>query len=247
MVLKPYFETDLGVLYNCDCLSIMPQLDPVDLVLTDPPYGLTQNKKDIAVDLSGLFKISKGVVMTTQQPYTTDVISRFRKSFRYEIIWDKVLTSGFLNANKMPLRSHENILIFGKVKYNPQMAIGNRNHSKGQEKINKNDNYGDYSFYDNKNLKNLKHPKSIVTFKKPHSAAAKHRTEKPISLMDYLIKTYSDEKNSIIDPFIGSGTTAIACEKLNRRWIGIEISEAYAEIAKQRIINETRQTRMPGF
>lgn len=183
--------------------------------------------------------------MTTQQPYTTEVIAQFRKFFRYEIIWDKVLITGFLNANIMPLRNHENILVFGKVKYNPQMTIGKENHGKGRKKVTKNNTYGEFSFYDNRKLKNKKYPKSIITFKKAHSSVAKHRTEKPIKLLGYLIRTYSDRGDLVFDPFVGSGTTVVACENLNRRWIGIEMDEQYCEVTKQRLINEkTKQLKL---
>lgn len=124
------------VLYFGDCLDYLQSIDDksIDLALFDPPYGVTQNKKDVVVDLSEIFRVSKGVILFSQQPYTTDIIAQFRKHFKYDLVWNKVLSSGFLNANRMPLRCHESILIFGKVTYNPQKVLGNKNHSKGKPK-----------------------------------------------------------------------------------------------------------------
>jgi len=221
-----------------DCLEEMKKIPDksIDLVLTDPPYGVTQNKQDIVVDLSELFRVGKGIVMTSQQPYTTDVIYQYRKCFKYDLVWDKVLTSGFLNANRMPLRSHESILVFGDVQYNPQKVMGNKNHSKGKPKDSANNNYGKHNFVDNTEaLGNMKHPTSIISFSKPHPSVAQHRTEKPIELMMWLVKTYSNVGNTILDPFMGSGTTGVACKELGRNFIGIEISPEYFEIAKKRI------------
>ena len=226
-----------------DCIDVVKTISDksIDLVLTDPPYGVTKNEEDISVDLSELFRISKGIIMTTQQPYTTDVIQQFRKYFKYDLIWDKVLSSGFLNANRMPLRQHEIILVFGNVQYFPQKVVGEKSHSKGKLKESLNYNYGKHNFVDNsEKLDNMKHPTSIVTFSKPHPSVAQHRTEKPIGLMRWLIKTYSKQEDTILDPFMGSGTTGVACKELDRNFIGIEVKPKYFEIAKKRIDNTTQ-------
>jgi site-specific DNA-methyltransferase (adenine-specific) len=228
---------EINKIYQGDCLELMKQLPDksIDLVLTDPPYGVTQNLQDVCVDMS-LFINHYPSVIFSQQPFTADLVSGNKKLFKYEIIWDKVLTSGFLNANIMPLRRHENILIFGKVKYNPQKIMGAKNHSKGTPKVCKNENYGNYDFIDNADkLGELKYPNSIITFSKPHPSIAKHRTEKPIDLILWLLKTYSDEGDLILDPFMGSGTTALACKMLNRNFIGFELEPKYVEIANKRI------------
>ena len=229
-------------IYNGDCLEILKTFSDksVDLILTDPPYGVTANKKDVVVDLDELFRVSKGVILTTQQPYTTEVIYKYRKCFRYDIIWDKILVSGFLNANRMPLRKHEIILVFGDVSYFPQKTKGvDKIHSKGVQKENKQRNYGKHKSIDNRDkLGTLKHPTSIIQFQKPHPSKAEHPTQKPVELFELLVKSYSKENDIILDPFLGSGTTAVACKQLNRNYIGIEISEKYCEIARRRLEQE---------
>lgn len=243
--MKPYYQDKWVTIYHGDCREILPALDvKVDLVLTDPPYGVTQNRQDICVDLFGLIKRYPSVVFS-QQPYTTDVINTNRAEFRYDLVWDKVLTSGFLNANRMPLRRHEIILVFGNVKYNPQKVIGEKSHSKGKPKVNKNDNYGKYEFVDNTEaLGELKHPHSIISFPKPHPSTVLHRTEKPVDLLEWLIRTYTNEGNLILDPFLGSGTTCYCAKKLNRYSIGIEIEEKYCEIAAKRCSQEVMELNL---
>ena len=233
--MKPYYSDSAVTIYHADCREILPSLpdNSVDLVLTDPPYGVTQNDNDIAIDLSP-FLIYPAVIFS-QQPYTTDLVSQHRSLFKYDLVWDKVLTSGFLNANRMPLRRHEIILIFGEVVYHPQKTIGQKSHSVGKTKIHKQNNYGDCGRVDNADLLgDMKHPTSILKFAKSHPSVALHRTEKPTELIEWLIKTYSDEGDLILDPFLGSGTTAYCAKKLNRKCIGIEIEEKYCEIAANR-------------
>jgi len=233
--LGPY---DCCTVVCADCLEGMKALPDgcVDAVITDPPYGVTQNKMDKPVDLSECFRIGAGVIMTTQFPFTNDVVSRFRKHFKYDLIWDKVLTSGFLNASRMPLRRHEIVLVFGNVPYYPQKTEGNKSHSKGKPKAGANNNYGDYGFVDNsEEAGTLKYPTSILTFSRPHPSKAIHRTEKPIELMEYLVKTYSKENALILDPFLGSGTTAVAAKKLGRHFLGFEIEQKYVDVANERI------------
>ncbi len=231
--MKPYYQDEWVQIFHGDCRDILPELPKVDLVLTDPPYGVTQNKQDVCIDLS-LF-LGYPAVVFSQQPFTTDVISQHREKFKYDLVWDKVLTSGFLNANRMPLRRHETILIFGDVNYTPQKTKGNKNHSKGKPKETANNNYGDFDFVDNAVLHgDLKHPTSILTYPKPHPSVARHRTEKPVELLRWLVESYSSSGNVILDPFAGSGSTLEACKSLNRHCIGIEIEEKYCEIAAKR-------------
>ena len=138
----------------------------------------------------------------------------------------------------MPLRVHEDILIFYKKlpNYNPQKVKGKPNHSKGSMKTDKNNNYGKYGKVDNRDiLGEMKHPKSIISFQKPHPSKAIHPTEKPVELMDWLVKTYTNKGDLVLDNCMGSGTTGIACMNLNRDWIGIEINPVDFEIAVKRI------------
>lgn len=157
---------------------------------------------------------------------------------RYDLVWNKVLPSGFLNANRQPLRSHEMMAVFYKKQpnYNPQKELGKKNNSKGKIKESKNNNYGDFAFVDNsKKLGDLKHPKSILNFAKPHPSVSVHPTQKPVALLEYLIKTYTIENETVLDFTMGSGSTGVACKNTNRSFIGIELDKEYFKIAKKRI------------
>ena len=155
-------------------------------------------------------------------------------------MWDKVLPSGFLNANRMPLRSHEEICIFYKKQptYNPQKVKGKPNHSKGKPKEYENNNYGDFDFVDNsKELGDMKHPVSILRFSKPHPSVSVHPTQKSVEICEWLIKSYTNEGELVLDNCMGSGSTGVACLNTNRNFIGIELDEKYFDIAKERIKN----------
>ncbi len=230
-----------------DCLELMKKIEDrsIDLILCDLPYGITQNPSDKVIDLNELWKQYKRIikengtiVLTAQQPFTTDLINSNREMFKYELIWYKVLPSGFLNANRQPLRVHENVLVFYNRlgTYNPQKVKGNKSHSKGSMKSDINNNYGIYGKVDNtEELGEMKYPQSIITIIKPHPSKAKHPTEKPIELARWIIKTYSNEESLVLDNCIGVGWTAIACNQLKRNFIGIDISKGYCEIAEKRL------------
>jgi len=248
-----YFETDNGILYLGEAIETMGKFPEKIFVaiITDLPYGITQNQKDIVISFDNMWKQLKRIrkdrtpiVLFGQCKFLAKLILSNESEFRYNWIWDKKLVSGFLNAKKMPLRRHEHIIIFYKKvgKYNPQMWKGQPLHSKGKSYKNKkikNQNYGYFKCTNNNRAgETLKYPQSILKFQKPHPSKAIHPTQKPLALMEYLIKTYTDEGDLVLDFTCGSGTTLVAAEKLNRRWIGIEINPEYCEIAKQRIIKE---------
>lgn len=246
--MKPYFETALGKLYHGDCLEIMPELEPVDLVLTDPPYGKTQNawdKLQITIDMFDLF-LNVDIVFTCQNPSTSILIARYINRFKWADVWHKSQATGFLNCKVMPLRQHEDIVVLanGKKKYNPQITkkpMANVRPESPRTRLS--DNYGKFNLTSKRTIETDEaYPRSV--FYCENSQNAYHPNEKPIKLFANLILSYSDEGDTISDPFIGSGTTAIACERLNRKWIGIEISEEYCEIAAKRIERETQQLKM---
>lgn len=231
-----------------DCLEGMKLIPDcsIDMILCDLPYGVTaKNKWDSVIPMEKLWvqykriiKENGAIVLTGQDKFTAKLMLSNERWHRYNLVWDKVLPSGFLNANRMPLRSHEDIVVFYKKlpKYNPQKTKGKKNHSKGREKESSNNNYGDFGFVDNsEELGEMKHPKSIITFEKPHPSIAVHPTQKPVELFSWLIKTYTDEDEIVLDNCIGSGTTAVACELNNRKWIGFETQEEYIEVANKRI------------
>jgi site-specific DNA-methyltransferase (adenine-specific) len=225
-----------------DCLEILKTIPDksVDLVLTDPPYGQTQNIWDNKFfewfDECKRISKKQSIISFGNGFFTAEMMFMGKEIWKYNIIWDKILASGFLNANKMPLRTHEDIIIFYKeqITYNPQKIIGEKNHSKGKNRCKTNSNYGYHKIVEN-DLGNLKHPKSIISISKTHPSKSQHPTEKPEELIELLIKTYTNEGDLILDPFLGSGTTAVACKALKRNFIGIEISPEYCEIARQRL------------
>ena len=252
-------------LFNEDCFEAMDKLIKegvkVDMVLTDPPYKRTKNKWDVILPhdlmwtrVEMLSKDNTPIVLFGQGSFSAKLMMSNEKYYRYSLVWDKVLASGFLNCNRMPLVSHEDILIFYKKMpiYNPQKFKGKKNNSKGKM-LNKpkNNNYGDFEQVDNKDLLgDMKFPKSILSFQKPHPSKCFHPTEKPVELLEYLIKTYTKEGDTVLDFTMGSGSTGVACKKLNRNFIGIEINpekdefgnliepDKYFKIAKRRIEDE---------
>lgn len=235
--------TKLILIYG-DTLKVLSKLEDgsIDLVLTDPPYGITKNDWDIIPNLNILWnefnRTSKVQILTSNQPFTTDLINSNRKNFKYDLIFEKTLGTGFLNAKKMPMRYHEEILVFYKnlITYNPMMTVGKR--KKG---INKSDSHG--SNYGKKTKFNYKYddmgtryPKSVIKISTGDRTKEQyHPTGKPIALMKYLIKTYSNENDYILDCFLGSGTTMKACLELNRNCIGIEKEKKYIDITKKRL------------
>jgi site-specific DNA-methyltransferase (adenine-specific) len=169
--------------------------------------------------------------------------------FRYDIVWDKCLTSGFLNSNKMPLRQHEQIAVFYKKlpTYNPQFSKGKPLHSKGISYINKpikNQNYGDFHATDDSRKGcTEKYPTSILKFNKPHPSKSIHRTEKPVALLEYLIKTYTNDGDIVLDNCMGSGSTGVACVNTNRKFIGMELDKDYFDISQKRIKEAKNENR----
>ena len=240
-------------LYQGDCLEVMKQIPDksVDMILCDLPYGTTACKLDNIIPFDKLWEHYERIIKDNgcialfgQGLFYVDLVNSNRKMFRYDLVWDKVLTSGFLNAKRMPLRRHEQIAIFYKSlpTYNPQFTNGKPLHSKGisyRYKELKNQNYGVFHTTDDlRKGSTEKYPTSILMFPKPHPSVSKHRTEKSIGCLEWLIKTYTNEEDLVLDNCMGSGTTGIACKHLNRNFIGIEIDEKYFNIAKKRIEEE---------
>lgn len=234
-----------------DCLELMKNISDksIDMILCDLPYGITQNEKDVIIPFELLWahykrviKDNGAIVLFAQGTFYIDLVNSCRDLFRYDLVWDKELTSGFLNAKRMPLRRHEQIAVFYKRLpiYTPQFSIGKPLHSKGvlsyKNKESKNQNYGKFKTTDDSRAGSTqKYPTSILKFQKPHPSVAKHRTAKPVELLEYLIKTYTNENAVVLDNCMGSGSTGVACAHTNRNFIGIELDEKYFNIAKKRI------------
>ncbi len=228
-----------------DCLDVMRGLpdECVDLVLTDPPYGTTACKWDAVIPLEPMWaqlkrviKPSGAIVMTASQPFTTTLIASNMKMFKYCWVWDKGRGVGHLNAKRRPMMQAEDICTFYSKQpiYNPQMR------DRAKARISKNNAtqqvYGKtQDEFVGKTL-TKKYPINIVAFSKSgQSDMLSHPTQKPVALMEYLIKTYTNESELVFDFTCGSGTTCVACVNTNRNYIGIEISEEYCGIARKRV------------
>ncbi len=234
-------------LYCGDCLELMKDIPnkSIDLILCDLPYGRTHNKWDSIIPFNELWeqynriiKDNGAILLFCDGLFMCDLMNSNRKMWRYNLVWNKVLPSGFLNANRQPLRQHEEICVFYKKQpiYHPQKHKGKPNHSKGKPKVTQNNNYNKMEFVDNsEELGDMKHPTSIISISKPHPSIMVHPTQKPVELLEWLIKSYTDENMIVLDNCMGSGSTGIACVNTNRQFIGIELNEEYFNIAKERI------------
>lgn len=240
-------------LLHGDCLEKMKDIQDksIDMILCDLPYGTTQNPWDSIIpfepmwkQLNRIIKDNGAIVLFCDGLFQAKLILSNEKMWRYNLVWNKVLISGFLNANKMPLRSHEEISVFYKKlpTYNPQKTKGNPLHGMGNKfkyTERKNNNYGKINSCRNPSSNRMgdttKYPKSILKFERKSSAKMLHPTEKPIPLLEYLIKTYTFENETVLDFTMGSGSTGVACVNTNRNFIGIELDDKYFEIAKNRI------------
>lgn len=218
-----------------DCLELMQKIPDgsVDMVMCDLPYGTTQNKWDSVIDLSRLWteykRICTGsVVLTAAQPFTSAVVSSNIADFRYQWVWCKTRAVGHLNAKKMPMNAHEDILVFRKGIYNPQGLIP---YGKTNKRTTSGDNYGKAGLENYAEFTN--YPNTLLTFS--HDNTRVHPTQKPVQLMEYLIKTYTNEGMTVLDNCMGSGTTGVACVNTNRNFIGIERDDNYFKICEERI------------
>ncbi len=224
-----------------DCLELMKDIPDksIDMVLCDLPYGTTRNKWDSVIPLNKLWKqyerIIKdngAIVLFSQMPFSAELVHSNLKLFKYEWIWQKDNGTGFLNAKKMPLKIHENILVFYKKLplYNPQMRTGFKPYKCKQGRHST--NYGAYEQGHITESNGERYPIDIIKFKKDSGL---HPTQKPVELLEYLIKTYTNEGETVLDNCMGSGSTGVACINTNRNFIGYELDEHYFQIAKERL------------
>lgn len=241
-----------------DCLELMNDIPSksIDLILCDLPYGTTRNKWDSVLDLellweqySRIIKDRGAILLFAQTPFDKVLGYSNLKHLRYEIIWQKTAPTGFLNAKKMPMKAHENILVFYKKlpTYNPQMTKGHprkvsskasREKSVERQKLKVDNKDSNYNFYGEAQVdydSTERYPLSVQVFAKDQQKENFHPTQKPVALLEYLIKTYTNEGDLVLDNCMGSGSTGVACVNTNRNFIGMELTEQYFEIAKERI------------
>ena len=234
-------------LYKGDCLEIMDKFIEqgikVDAIITDPPYGTTACKWDSVIPfyamwerLNKLIKPNGAIVLFGSQPFTSALIMSNPKMYKYTWVWEKSKATGFLNAKKRPLVAHEDIVVFckGTPVYYPQMTEGNAYNKGVRKKQTENDVYGSYEQVEVKS-DGLRYPRSVQYFRTAECENQIHPTQKPLELMEYLIKTYTNENEIVLDFTMGSGTTGVACVNTNRKFIGIELDDNYFDIAKNRI------------
>ena len=235
-------KTDNYEIYKGDCLEAMKSIPDksIDMILCDLPYGTTRNKWDTVIDLDLLWsqyeriiKDNGAIVLFAQVPFNIVLGYSNLKLLKYEWIWEKEQGTGHLNAKKMPLKSHENIMVFYKKPptYNPQMVGNEVRTVKRSGNKSKTTNYGD--FIEIKESTYIgRYPKDIIKFNKDKGY---HPTQKPVALLEYLIKTYTNEGEIVLDNCMGSGSTGVACQNTGRKFIGIELDDKYFEISKSRL------------
>lgn len=231
-------------LYQGDCLWIMHEIPDasVDLILCDLPYGTTQNKWDSVIPFEPLWthykRVCKGaIVLTAGQPFTSALVMSNPSVLRHEWIWEKTAATGFLNAKKAPLRAHESILVFayGKIVYNPEMTAGHTIKRVNASFASHGENYSKAKSVRGPYESSTRFPRSVIKFAKDNRLKKQHPTQKPVALMEYLIRTYTNPGDTVLDNCMGSGTTGVACMNTGRKFIGIEQSGEYFKIAKDRI------------
>lgn len=243
---------ELNEIYHMDCLEGMKLIPnkSIDMILCDLPYGTTANKWDIVIPFEELWleyeriiKDSGVITLFSSQPFTTDLINSNRKLYRYEIIWDKEYGTDFQLANKKPMKAHENIQVFYKKQptYNPQRTLRDKvvdTTGWQQNKRNKDHN----NFHSSENIKKkyeYKNPTTVIRYNMANgecnNSKRVHPTQKPLFVLEWLIKTYSNENELVLDNCMGSGSTAIAALNTNRKFIGFESEEKYINIANKRI------------
>lgn len=243
---------ELDVVYNEDCLEGMKRIPDksIDMILCDLPYGTTQCKWDNKIPLNLLWEQYKriikqngAIVLFAQIPFSIELASSNIKWLRYEWIWDKRISTGFLNANKMPLKAHENILVFYKhlPKYHPQFEQTEKPYTRTNWKVPTEIYQKVTPLTGIIRTYNKKFPTDIKYFKAVPPKDRLHQTEKPTELLEYLIKTYSDEGDIVLDNACGSGSTLVAAQNTNRHYIGFEIDDKFYKIAKARLENEARK------
>ena len=232
------------MIYNEDGIAGMQRFPDksIDMILCDPPYGTTRNRWDSVLPLDEMWsqyerviKDRGAIVLFSQQPFTSTLVASNLKLFRYEWTWKKLMATGFLNANRMPLRAHENILVFYKSlpTYNPQKWYGKpygKTRCRGFTS-----NYGNYVDVISESADGARFPHDVIEFSNCQGKERGHHpTQKPVKLLEYLINTYTDSGDIILDNCIGSGSTAVACINTGRNYIGFETDSTYYKTALQR-------------
>jgi len=231
-----------------DCLEVMKSIPDgsIDAIITDPPYGTTACKWDSVIDfglmweqLNRIIKPNGAIVLFGSEPFSSALRMSNIKNYKYDWIWNKTTARGHLVAKYRPMQQNENVSIFGsgrRINYYPQMTLKNpKNVRKNISESKRTDLMGGKTTNFKRKGSKLNHPKTIITINPLHPTKCNHPTQKPVALMEYLIKTYTNENETVLDFTMGSGSTGVAAKNLNRNFIGIEMDEKYFKIAEERI------------
>lgn len=236
-------DDEMNQIINADCIEAMKNIadQSIDMILCDLPYGTTNCKWDQVIPFDKLWeqykritKDNAAIVLFSQQPFTTDLINSNRKWFRYEIVWEKSRALGFLNAKRMPLRCHEVILVFYKrlPTYNPQFTVGKPYVRKDSGKAKT--NLYNVKWKESSSINTgIRYPRDVIRVTGKDDGHY-HPTQKPVELAEYLIKTYTNPGEVVLDNCVGSGTTCVAAIRTGRRFIGIEKDAHFAKVAQER-------------
>lgn len=246
---KDVITEDYQLLFG-DCLERMKDIPDgsVDLILTDPPYGTTACKWDSVIpfepmwnELKRIIKPNGAIVLFGAEPFSSLLRCSNIKDFKYDWIWEKSKATGFLNSKKQPLRAHEIISVFYSKPptYNPQMVEGVSYNKGVRKEQTDNDVYGSFKQVEVKS-DGFRFPRSVQYFKTAEFEGGFHKTQKPVALLEYLIKTYTNENEVVLDFTFGSCSTGVACLNTNRKFLGIEMDEGYFNIGVNRILNHKK-------
>ncbi len=238
---QPFYQSDAITLYHGDCLDVMPALAArsFDAIITDIPYGTTACAWDSPIPFAPMWECLKrlakpraAIVLFGSQPFTSALVMSNVEMFGYEIIWDKKLSTGYLDAKRKPLKRHENIVLFyeGRAIYNPVMRKGVMRTKGGMNRLSP--VYGKYE--STSSINDNYYPTSILEVANTEREGL-HPTQKPLALMEYLIRTYTNEGDTLLDFTSGSGTTLRAAKNLKRRCVGIEQDVRYCEVTVKRL------------
>ena len=240
-----------ATLYLGDCLDILPLISGVDAVITDPPYGTTENEWDVVPDLAAwwaqITRVCGGaVVMTASQPFTSEMVLSNRQWFKWADVWKKTQARGHLNAKIMPLRQHEDILVFGagRITYNPQLVKKPSYNIRPETPRTKGtSNYGEHGLTSERGIPlDMSYPRSVVEVE--NCQEYEHPTQKPVKLFQNFVLTYTNKGETVLDPFFGSATTGVAALQEGRHFIGIEREQRYFDAACRRLEQSTSQGQL---
>lgn len=263
-MLEPYYQNDLVTLYHGDCLAVMDELRPelegrVGMLLTDPPYGIGCCKWDVPVDWPAFFaatgplcRRNAAKVLFCNIPSAVAMCSANRREYRYDLVWDTVNPSGFFNCNRIPMRGHQNVLVFYRALpvYHPQRHVALTHSPDKTPRAVVSENYNNAPARNSNPWHDdgTRYPSSIFSFlcvkgAWAHNIGHLHPTQKPVRALEYLVATYTDPGDLVLDPFAGSGTTGAAALRLGRRCILVEKEEKYCEVAA-RLLSQSLSTHL---